>query len=81
MQEMPSDTGPSTGHVPTHPVDHTSRGIPTGDAAVDDALRTLDGLENRPIHEHAAIVEGVHHALQERLADEPADDEPSDGQV
>ncbi|NDL61072.1 hypothetical protein F7O44_28785 [Phytoactinopolyspora sp. XMNu-373] len=56
-------------------------GGPTGDATVDQALRTLDGLEGRPIHEHAAVVEGVHQALQERLADEPIDDHPADGQV
>lgn len=45
----------------------------TGDPHVDEALRTLRLLDERPVHEHAALVESVHRALQERLA---ADDEP-----
>ena len=44
----------------------------TGDHHVDQALQTLQVLDERPVHEHAAFVERVHQALQERLA---ADDE------
>lgn len=51
----------------------------TGDAAVDDVLRTLQGLETRPVHEHVAAIEDVHKVLQDRLAESPADDH-DDGQ-
>lgn len=48
---------------------------PTGDAAVDAALRPLHGLESQPVREHAPVIEQVHQALQGRLAEEP----PGDG--
>lgn len=41
----------------------------TGDAAVDQALTRLDELDHLPITEHATVVEGVHRALQDRLAE------------
>ncbi|WP_166355536.1 hypothetical protein [Phytoactinopolyspora limicola] len=72
MQEEP------TGPVGSAPRPHTDTpGESTGDAAVDEALRTLRGLEAKPVHEHAAVVEQVHRALQDRLADEPDDDTPA----
>ncbi|WP_233507465.1 hypothetical protein [Jiangella anatolica] len=57
----------------------------TGDAQVDEAVRTLDALDGMPVHEHAAVVERVHQVLQDRLAGEPdlaledEQDEPVDG--
>ncbi len=41
----------------------------TGDAAVDEALRVLDGLAERPLTEHVAAFDAVHGALQDRLAE------------
>ena len=42
---------------------------PTGDAAVDDALTQLSGLDSLPVREHVAVLDTVHAALQDRLAD------------
>lgn len=42
---------------------------PTGDAAVDEAMTVLDGLDERPVREHVAVFEAVHGALSDRLAD------------
>ncbi|WP_372594660.1 hypothetical protein [Actinotalea sp.] len=39
----------------------------TGDAAVDEALTTLDGLAAIPVREHVAAFEAVHAALADRL--------------
>jgi hypothetical protein len=52
----------------------------TGDTAVDQALSTLSQLDARPVHEHVAVIENVHQALRDRLADEPADDDSGEGQ-
>lgn len=41
----------------------------TGDHAVDEALTLLDTLEELPLREHVAVFDGVHAALQDRLAD------------
>ncbi|MBC7290060.1 MAG: hypothetical protein H5T83_01830 [Actinotalea sp.] len=44
-------------------------GAETGDAAVDEALRTLEGLEDRDLREHVTAFDGVHRALADRLAE------------
>ena len=50
--------------------DHLADG--TGDAQVDEAMRTLQALDGLPVHEHATVIENVHRALQDRLTgDEP----------
>lgn len=41
----------------------------TGDHAVDEALRELDRLRGRPVKEHVAVLEAVHGALSDRLAE------------
>ena len=41
----------------------------TGDAAVDEALSRLPGLDGLPVREHVAVLDAVHAALQDRLAD------------
>lgn len=41
----------------------------TGDAAVDAALSRLAELEDAPVAEHLTVLEAVHDALQDRLAD------------
>ena len=35
---------------------------------VTAALDTLDGLAERPVHEHVELFDGVHRALQDALA-------------
>ena len=44
-------------------------GVPDGDAAVEEALHRLDGIEDLDLARQAATFEAVHAALQERLAD------------
>ncbi|MDM7856511.1 hypothetical protein [Cellulomonas alba] len=41
----------------------------TGDAAVDEALTLLSGLDEQPLRAHVAAFDAVHGALQDRLAD------------
>jgi hypothetical protein len=41
----------------------------TGDHAVDEALTLLATLDEAPLREHVAVFDGVHTALQDRLAD------------
>ena len=36
--------------------------------AVADALRALDGLAERPVHEHVELFDGLHRTLQDALA-------------
>ena len=60
VSEAPAGATPA-GVVPT--------GHVTGDAAVDEALRVLDGLAERPLVEHVAAFDAVHSALQDRLAE------------
>jgi hypothetical protein len=55
----------SSGPTGTGPVDVAT----TGDAAVDEALSVLEGLEERPLREHLDVLDSVHRALQDRLAD------------
>lgn len=39
----------------------------TGDPRVDDVLRSLDGLEERPVDEHAEVFERAHDELRAAL--------------
>ena len=41
----------------------------TGDAAVDQALTLLEGLDDRPVREHVAVLDAVHAALADRLVE------------
>ena len=47
------------------PVEETS----TGDASVDEALRSLEGLDDEPLSAHVAAFDAVHGALQDRLTE------------
>ena len=52
----------------------------TGDARVDAALRTVDGLSEVPVDEHAERLSAAHHAVQEVLrtpVDPPGPARPS----
>lgn len=53
--------------VPTPPV---SAGDSTGDDRVDEALTRLDELDTLPVHDHATVVEDIHRALQDTLAED-----------
>ena len=41
----------------------------TGHEAVDRVLRSLDGLEQKPVDEHVAVFEAAHETLRAALAD------------
>lgn len=41
---------------------------PTGEPAVDEAVRLLDGLDERAVDEHVAVFEQVHATLRETLS-------------
>jgi hypothetical protein len=41
-----------------------------GDPRVDEALMALGAMEATSVHEHAAVIEEVHRALQDTLAEE-----------
>ena len=46
-------------------------GAPAGSATVPqvvEALRALDGLHDRPVHEHVEVFDGLHRTLQDALA-------------
>jgi len=42
---------------------------PTGDPAVDEVLRQLDGVTDEPLDAQIEVAEQVHRVLQGRLAD------------
>lgn len=41
----------------------------TGHDAVDGVLRSLEGLEGRPVDEHVRVFEAAHETLRAALAD------------
>lgn len=50
------------------------RAVATGHPAVDEVLRSLDGLDGRPVDEHVAAFEQAHEVLRRALssaADDP----------
>lgn len=73
---MPDETAASPGDLRDLRADRAARADEindesTGDAQVDAMLQPLDTLDGLPVHEHAAVVDSVHRALQDRLADGP----------
>jgi hypothetical protein len=50
-------------------MDEHDRPDPTGEPAVDDALRRLGDLAEEPLERHAAVFDDVHRLLHEALAD------------
>jgi len=49
--------------------DEAPEAMTTGHASVDEVLRSLEGLEDRPVTEHVAVFEAAHEALRAALAD------------
>ncbi len=43
--------------------------VPTGHQAVDEVLRTMQGLQHRPVDEHVAVFEAAHEKLRAALAE------------
>ncbi|HEX6198091.1 MAG TPA: hypothetical protein VFZ37_19430 [Jiangellaceae bacterium] len=52
------------------PLDPTENTPSTGDDRVDEALTRLAELDRLEVTEHAGVVEDVHRALQDTLAEE-----------
>ena len=48
----------------------------TGHPAVDEVLRSLDGLDGRPVDEHVAAFEEAHERLRRALSNAGDDDTP-----
>jgi hypothetical protein len=61
-----SDTAGDAAAQPGLPAEVRS----TGDARVDEALRPLRALDDAPVHDHPVMIEDVHRALQDILAQE-----------
>lgn len=53
---------------------------PTGDPRVDELLTGLADLRGRPVGDHVAVYERLHHGLQEVLAATGHEGEGADGQ-
>ncbi len=58
----------SDGEVPAAPP--PGQTVETGDERVDRAVARLAELDDRPVHEHAAVVESIHRSLQDTLAED-----------
>lgn len=43
--------------------------VPTGHAEIDEALATLEQLAHRPVTEHVATYDAIHHVVRTTLAD------------
>lgn len=43
--------------------------VPTGHAEIDEALTALDQLAHRPVTEHVATFDAIHHVVRTTLAD------------
>jgi hypothetical protein len=70
--------GHTGGHTGEHTGEHTD-----GHPAVDEVLRALQQLDDRPVEEHVPVFEEAHEALRRTLASadvEPADD-PDEGRA
>lgn len=56
---------------PTDQIEQPDQPVPeTGDQAVDAALSVLGDLASRPVRDHVAVLEAVHGALSDRLAEQ-----------
>jgi hypothetical protein len=60
VADEPPAAGPGPGARPT---------VATGHPAVDEVLRSLDGLDGRPVDEHVAAFEQAHEVLRRALSD------------
>ncbi|HET8560295.1 MAG TPA: hypothetical protein VFL69_07230 [Marmoricola sp.] len=74
-------------HDALHPEDspdtpaETPAGTPahTGHPAVDEVLRSMERLEDRPVDEHVAVFEQAHETLRRTLAGSPGQTDAAPG--
>jgi hypothetical protein len=58
--------------------------VRTGVERVDEVIRSVEQLEERPIEEHVGVFETAHHQLRRALdagGDDASDDDTSDGEA
>jgi len=67
MSDGPFDEDPPADDVPDEPASF-ERAVATGHPAVDEVLRSLDGLDGRPVDEHVAAFEDAHEKLRRALS-------------
>jgi hypothetical protein len=60
--EVPADEVPAAEQFAARPAE-------TGHPAVDEVLRSLEGLDGRPVDEHVAAFEQAHDQLRRALSD------------
>ncbi len=78
MDEPDETWGDDEGGKPEPaPGRHLAEG--TGHPAVDAVLASLEGLEDKPVHEHVAVFESAHEQLRRAL--DEAGDEPAAGET
>ncbi len=60
------------------PAGPTESARPTGHAAVDEVLESLESLGDRPVTEHVAVFEQAHEQLRRALSGQPGRSERGD---
>ena len=70
--DFPDDEDPEAGDEGVEGVarEHVTVAARTGDARVDAVLDSLEGLDDRPVGEHAAAFERAHEELRAALEPE-----------
>lgn len=71
-ESQPPRAGSAEPTEPSRPAEPAGAVEPatTGDSRVDEALTRLTELADKPVHEHAVIVEDIHRSLQDALAED-----------
>lgn len=68
-QRRPGRSGQAQAEPPPHRQAQPEQ-VQTGDSRVDAALERLAELDDKPVGEHVAVVEDIHRALQDALAED-----------
>lgn len=66
--ETEPETGPEGGAEAEAVESTDATPVSTGHPAVDEVLRSLDGLDGRPVDEHVAAFEQAHETLRQTLS-------------
>jgi len=64
--DLPNDL--ADGDLDEAPVSRPGNSVSTGHPAVDEVLRSLEGLDGRPVDEHVAAFEEAHDVLRRALS-------------
>lgn len=67
--DRPGQSPQGTGHSAGQPRSASPTLPRTGDAAVDEALATLEGVTTQSLPDQVSTYTGAHRRLQDRLAD------------